>query len=100
MAFSEAGTTIALGHISSPYIAAYPWSASGFGTKYSNPSSLPTGTGRSVDFSVDDGEIVVSHDTSPFVSAYPWSAGFGTKFSNPATLPTGLGYGVAFSPTT
>jgi hypothetical protein len=29
---------IFVGHVSSPYLSVYPWSASGFGTKYANPS--------------------------------------------------------------
>jgi hypothetical protein len=34
---------IAIGHATTPFITAYPWSGSGFGTKYANPSTLPTG---------------------------------------------------------
>jgi hypothetical protein len=30
-------------------VSAYPWS-SGFGTKYANPSTLPTGAGYGIDF--------------------------------------------------
>jgi hypothetical protein len=41
---------IAIAHSITPYISVYPWS-SGFGTKYSDPATLPTGTGRSVAFS-------------------------------------------------
>lgn len=77
--------------------SAYPWSSSGFGTKYANPTTLPTGTGFGVAFSPDGSAIAIAHTASPFVSAYPWSgSGFGTKYANPTTLPTGAGYGVAF----
>ena len=38
---------IAVAHATSPRISAYPWS-SGFGTKYSDPGTLPTGTGYGV----------------------------------------------------
>ena len=42
---------IAVANSISPYIAAYPWSsATGFGTKYSDPSTLPTGAGYGVAF--------------------------------------------------
>ena len=44
-------TTIAVAHGSSPVISTYPWSA-GFGTKYANPSTLPTNSGFSVSFSI------------------------------------------------
>jgi len=88
---------IAIAHSSSPFISAYPWSA-GFGTKYANPGTLPTGIGFGVAFNRAGDAIAVAHSSlTPFISAYPWSAGFGTKYSNPATLPTGEGLGVAFN---
>ena len=88
---------IAVAHFTSPRISVYPWSF-GFGTKYSNPATLPTGTGLNVAFSPDGADIAIVELNSPFVSVYPWSSGFGTKYSNPATLPTGFGISVAFSP--
>ena len=88
---------IAVAHTGSPYITAYPWS-SGFGSKYSNPSTLPTGTGLGVAFSPDGNDIAVGHSGSPYITAYPWSSGFGSKYSNPSTLPASTGNDVAFSP--
>jgi len=41
---------IAVAHYNSPYISVYPWD-SGFGTKYTDPSTLPTGIGIGVAFS-------------------------------------------------
>lgn len=42
---------IAVAHVNSPYISVYPWSSStGFGTKYSDPSTLPTGRVNGVAF--------------------------------------------------
>jgi hypothetical protein len=38
-------------HTTSPGVSAYPWSSSGFGTKYTNPATLPAGNGLSVAFS-------------------------------------------------
>jgi hypothetical protein len=84
-------------HGTTPFVSAYPWSVSGFGTKFADPTTLPAGAGRGVAFSPLSDAIAVSHSTTPFVTAYPWStSGFGTKYTNPATLPTGQGYGVAF----
>ena len=40
---------IAVAHATSPFISVYQWSA-GFGAKYADPATLPTGTGRGVDF--------------------------------------------------
>jgi hypothetical protein len=89
---------VAVAHTTSPFVTAYPWSSSGFGTKYSNPATLPAGNGNGVAFSPSGDAIAVAHDTTPFVTAYPWSsAGFGTKYANPATLPPSGGNGVAFS---
>jgi hypothetical protein len=92
---------IALAHATSPFVSAYPWSSStGFGAKYANPATLPTGQGNGVAFTPAGDAIAVAHTTTPFVTAYPWSAsGFGTKYTNPATLPASAGNGVAFSPT-
>jgi len=90
---------IAVAHSGSPYVTAYPWTpGSGFGTKYSNPTTLPTGVGDGVAF-CGDTDIAVTHYSSPYVTAYPWTpgSGFGTKYSNPTTLPGGTGLGVAFS---
>ena len=92
--------SIAVGHFASPFVTAYPWSSSGFGTKFSNPATLPSDDGYGVAFSPDGSALAVSHPLSPRITTYPWSAsGFGTKFSNPATLPASTGRGIAFSKT-
>ena len=100
VAFSPAGNAIAVGHVGSPRISAYPWSGAGFGTKYANPATVPTGDGNGVAFSPAGDAIAVAHSSSPGVSAYPWnvSTGFGVKYANPAVLPVTGGNGVAFSP--
>ena len=92
---------IGLATTTSPYINAYAWSSgNGFGAKYANPATLPTGQGNGVAFAPAGNAIAVAHAITPFISAYNWSAsGFGTKYTNPATLPTEAGYSVAFSPT-
>jgi hypothetical protein len=90
---------LAVGHSNSPYVTVYPWSSSGFGTKFANPATLPAGTGLGVAFSPAGTEIAISHVNTPYITAYSWSvSGFGTKFANPATLPAGAVYSVAFSP--
>jgi hypothetical protein len=91
-------TTLAVAHATSPFISVYPWS-SGFGTKFSDPASLPAGTGRDVEFSPSKAHIAIAHFTSPYVTAYPWSSsGFGTKYADPSTLPAGDGQRLSFSP--
>jgi hypothetical protein len=39
---------IAVAHFTSPSITAYPWSASGFGTKFANPATLPASNSNGV----------------------------------------------------
>jgi hypothetical protein len=50
VAFSPAGTEIAIAHYTTPFVSAYPWSGSGFGTKFTNPGTLPAGIGYGVAF--------------------------------------------------
>jgi hypothetical protein len=91
------GNAIAIGHATSPFVTAYPWSGSGFGTKFTDPATLPPNSGFGVAFNSTGDAIAVASFGTPYVLAYPWSgSGFGTKFADPATLPTGIGSGVAF----
>ena len=80
---------------STSLISIYPWS-SGFGSKYADPTVLPTGTANGVAFSSTGNDIAVATTTTPYISVYPWSAGFGTKYANPTVLPTGAANGVTF----
>lgn len=96
-AYSRDGNYIGISAHSSPYIHVYNWS-SGFGSKFSNPASLPTGAGLDIDWTPTSDAVVIGHATSPFVSGYPFSgSGFGTKYANPSTLPNGQSNGVSFS---
>jgi len=72
---------------------------SGFGTKYSNPATLPGGQGYDVAFSPDSLNIALAFNSaSPYIFVYPWSAlGFGTKYANPVVPPPDNGFGVAWS---
>jgi hypothetical protein len=85
VAFNPSKTAIAVTTQSSPYVNAWPWS-SGFGTKYSNPATLPSGLGYSVKFNPAGNVLAVGLGSSPYISAYAWSSGFGSKYSDPATL--------------
>ena len=42
------GQYLAVAHDALPRITAYPWSSSGFGTKFADPATLPTGDGYGV----------------------------------------------------
>lgn len=82
---------LAVSHSLSPYVTVYPWSAAGFGTKYSNPASPLPNTGRGVTFTSPADAIIIGHDTSPYITAYRWSAaGFGTKYTDVAVPPAAV----------
>ena len=91
---------VALGVDTAPYIHAYTWSsASGFGTKYANPSSLPANGVYGLKFSASGDAIVHAVASAPFIGAYAWSSasGFGAKYADPSTLPNDGGNRVAFT---
>lgn len=76
----------------SPGIVAYQWSdEAGLGTKYADPSTLPTGTAEFVAFNPAGTAVVLSTNSSPYVFAYAWnkSTGFGTKYANPSVALVG-----------
>lgn len=82
----------------SPFIHAYSWSASGLGSKLSDPGSFPPAQCLGISFTGQSNAIAVAHDTSPYLTAYPWTVvGFGTKYSNPGTLPPANGKAIAFT---
>ncbi len=98
VAFHPNGADIACAHDVSPFISVFPWSSPGFGTKYANPATLPSGNCNDVVFNNAGTVLAAAVAVSPFVEAYAWSAGFGSKFSNPSSLPAGAGSGIDFSP--
>ena len=98
IAFSPAGDAVAIAHATTPFVTAYAWSESGFGTKFADPATLPASTGCAVAFSPTGDAIAVAHSSSPYFTAYPWSgSGFGTKYSNAVGLPLGAN-SLVFSP--
>ena len=92
---------VAVGHSTTPFMSVYDWNDStGFGSKYANPATIPTGAAYRAVFNPSNTAISVANEVSPYVNLYPWSAsGFGTKYSNPATLPTGAGFSTTWSGT-
>jgi hypothetical protein len=103
VAVSPSGSSVA--HTSdsgfgSPYIRVYPWAYStGFGSAFSNPSTVPPGSCNGLCFSHAGDYVAVLSNSSPYIIVYPWSdsTGFGTKYSDPATLPASGSGGVTFS---
>jgi len=85
-----------------PEVVAYAFSSSGgFGTKYSNPGSLPGETVRQINFDPTDANVVmgVSGYYGQSVLKYAWSnsSGFGSKTTYTA-INFGTCYGIDFHP--
>lgn len=77
----------------SPYVVAYKWSnTTGFGTKYSNPATLP-GSSTSIAFSPTGNVVAVGK----YVYKWTYASGFGTLYTIPASL-TGTVQDARFSP--
>jgi len=68
------------------------------GLKRANPTTIPTGDGKSVSFSPSGNYLAVGHNTSPYLSVYNWNKNvFGTKITNPVTALGSAALGVAWS---
>lgn len=96
---------LAVNHSGSPYLTVYPFTATtGFGTKYSNPSTLPTSATNqpnSVTFTNDGSVIAWPTNTGGSTSmlfVYSWSksTGFGSRVAD----VTGRTYPILGSVTT
>lgn len=101
LAFTIAGDAVVFGQNNATGIIGYPWSdAGGFGTKYSNPVSLPN-TGQRVSFNASGTAVAVANGSSPGIFAYPFDAvtGFGTKYTNASPNIASTSIGVNFNGT-
>ena len=96
--FSPTGASIFYGSATTPFIHGYPWSdTTGFGTKFSNPGTLPGGAvlaAQSMDtYQFPNGTLVVTmaHNVSPYTVTYQYTdaGGFGTKYTDPTALVAG-----------
>jgi hypothetical protein len=98
--FSADGNSLIIPHATSPYITAFPWSISGPGTRFSNPSTLPSNTCTSVSLNASQNKVAVSQSTSPFMHEYAYSSstGWGAKSSNPSSPLTAGSNAVAYHP--
>lgn len=112
ISFNPSGTVVAAtpnDTALAPAVFAWAWNANtGFGTRYSNPASLPIyNAGAGVAFSRDGTAVILSdsYTSSYALEAYYWndSTGWGTKYSAPSVAPGGanmislLANGTAFA---
>jgi len=71
-----------------PFVGAYQYSTSGFGSKYANPASAFQGNSDGdFKFTTDNRYVIASSSLTPFIGAYEWNNGFGAKLANPAAIP-------------
>ena len=80
----------AVAHPNTPRIRAWTWTdATGFGTQYASPETLPPDEAKGIAFHPAGDAVAVTSRGSPTISAYPWSAsGFGVRYANPVSLPS------------
>lgn len=75
------GSYVALGTGSSPYINVYAISGTAWGSKSSNPSTLPANVVNGIKFS-PNGQYIALAEQSGYVSVYGFSSGvIGTRYS-------------------
>lgn len=93
---------VAFSNSTTPFVRAFKWTTAGFGTQYSNPSTLPAGGRNAIEFSNSGGAVAAVGSSSPQLVAWPWSdsTGFGAKYTNPSSFPAGTTcYDVKFNGT-
>lgn len=100
-AINSNDTVVIVGQATTPYVKAYAFSGSGWGTAFSEPSTkyttAATGSPNQIEFSPNDDYVAISHtgNVGEFNSAiYTWSSGWGTLLSDPVTVTTGSYQGI------
>ncbi len=84
--FSKDSNYIFQSEAASPYLAAYGWSSSGFGSKFSDPSAATEESTSIPATNSDSSVVIVGQNATPYVKAYAFSAaGWGSAFSEPTT---------------
>ena len=85
----------------SPYINAYVWSSSGFGTKYSAPTSPPSNNAYMAEWNRDNAYVQIACQiANGGITGYAWTnaSGFGTRLANP-TSAGDTGFSISVSGT-
>lgn len=103
IAMHPAGSFVAVGHTTTPFVSCYPIGVGVFGSKIANPGTLPAAQVTGCAWTSQGDYFAVVSRTSPFLQIYPFTTTFGTVLSNPSSLPADgpagqLGKGVAFNP--
>jgi len=94
---SDDAVFISAGYPATPRIVAYPWSSSGFGTKYTDISPTPTATVGRSKFHQSQSNIIMcmQNASNDNLFAHAWSNGWGSRFTDPVSRSGGSGMEVA-----
>ena len=85
--FSTSSNYFISGCNASPFMQVYQVTNTGFGTKVSNPATLPTTAAIGVNFTTSNKDVIINKNNVP--SAWPWTgSGFGTKYTDSSTVMT------------
>jgi hypothetical protein len=90
ISFNPSGSVVGTLAVNAPILGANAWSdTTGWGTRYTNPTTMPGGIDGGLSWDPDGDAIVVSFYSSPYLRAYNWSdsTGFGTAISIPTVNP-------------
>lgn len=108
LAVHPAGSHVAIGHTTTPFMSVYPVLSGAFGTKIANPASLPAALVTALEFSPQGTFLATASGTTPFIEVYaflatPSGGTIGAKCADPGTLPAAgpagdLGKNIAWSP--
>ena len=81
-----------------PFTQTYTW-ASGFGTKYANPSTLPTTYCYGVAYNSTNSAVAIGSNSTYFSEVYAWNltTGYGTKYSSSTASLGSTGNAVTFN---
>lgn len=86
---NAASTVVFAAIVPSPYVAAYTFSASsGFGTKWSNPATIPTAYSYAIAVNPAGTYVAFGNGGSPYLFVYPYTTSFGTKVADPSSAVT------------
>lgn len=95
VAVSPNGLCVAVGHATTPFLSVYQWTARQFGSKFTNPGTLPAAQVNGVDFHPTADIIAAASQTFPYLEAWEFthsagpSAAFGAKIPNPPNAAAG-----------
>jgi hypothetical protein len=114
LAMHPSGAFVGVGHTTTPFMSFYPISGTSnaaspaFGTKISNPATLPVAQVNAADFSRQGDFLAIASQTTPFIQVYAFTPSItapaiGAVVTQPSTLPAGgpagqLGKGIAWRP--